>query len=792
MLKQSKKILLVGATLLASHVSNLIAEPLSTYPLADVKLLDGPFLHAQQTNVEYLLRLSPDKLLAPYLREAGINTLDSYGNWENTGLDGHIGGHYLTALSLSFASSGDQRLKQRLDYMIEQLRHAQVKNGNGYLGGIPGAKPVWKEVAEGQIDADLFAMNKLWVPWYNLHKVYTGLRDAYVIGQNELAKTMLIDMGRWAQRLSSKLTDEQIQQMLITEHGGLNSVFIDIAKISGDASFIELAKRYSQQSILQPLIKHQDQLNGLHANTQIPKVIGFKKVADATDNQGWQSAAEYFWDNLVKHRTVVIGGNSVREHFHPSDDFTSMVEDVEGPETCNTYNMLKLSRLLFLTSADNKYMNYYERAMYNHILSSQHPEHGGLVYFTPMRPGHYRKYSEHDKGMWCCVGSGIENHGKYGEMIYARDDKRIYVNLFVASRLKDEKKGIVLKQQTRFPNQNTTELSIEQGQAEFELKIRRPNWIQGGEVSAKLNGKNINVNLDENGFMTVKRDWKKGDKLSLILPIGNRLEQLPDGKQYFAVMHGPIAMSAKVNPFKNETLNFIGDDSRMGHIASGPVCPPEATPFIVGEPKHFLDNLKPVASQSLTYQVTGGVHNPNNEKLKLIPFFRLHDARYEIYWPQTSKTEMADFLKQAEKTAKRKAALDAITIDKVAPGEQQPESDHFFKGEATEAGVHLGKHWRHTSKWFSYELNDSEKEAKFLRITYFGLDSGRSFDIQMNERTIATVTLTGAQGNDFFTKDYPVPADLVEQGDGKLVVKFVAHSNSVAGGFYGVRLLREQ
>ncbi len=791
MFKSTKKFLLVGAGALAAQISSVFADPLSMYPIEDVKLLNGPFLHAQETNVEYLLRLSPEKLLAPYLREAGMPVGDSYGNWENTGLDGHIGGHYLSALSLSYAASGDQRLKQRLDYMIDQLRHAQVKNGDGYLGGIPGAKPVWRDVAAGKIDADLFSMNKLWVPWYNLHKVYTGLRDAYLIGKNDLAKTMLLDMGRWAQRLAANLSDEQIQTMLITEHGGLNSVFIDIANITGDQSFVKLAERFSQQSILQPLIKEQDKLNGLHANTQIPKIIGFKKVADATGDPDWQNAAEFFWNNVVTERSVVIGGNSVREHFHPSDDFTSMVEDVEGPETCNTYNMLKLSRLLFLTSADNKYMNYYERALYNHILSSQHPEHGGLVYFTPMRPGHYRKYSEHDKGMWCCVGSGIENHGKYGEMIYAKDEDSIYVNLFIASKLTDDDKGIVLTQQTKFPDENTTELTVEQGAGEFELKVRRPNWIQGGQVSAQLNGKAIDVELDEHGFITLDRSWKTGDTLSLTLPIGNRLEQLPDGQQYYAVMHGPIAMASKVNPFKNEKLDFVADDSRMGHIASGPVCPPEATPFIVGEPESFLNSLTPVKGKSLAYQINDGVYNPTQEKLELIPFFRLHDSRYEIYWPQTSKSEMDSFLKKAEKEAQIRAALEAITIDKVAPGEQQPESDHFFKGEQTEAGVHMGKHWRHTRDWFSYDMNDPEKEAKQLRITYFGLDQGRSFDIEINGEKIATQTLTGEQGNDFFTLDYEIPADLVAKSNGKLVVKFVAHPNSVAGGFYGVRLLRE-
>ena len=363
--------------------------------------------------------------------------------------------------------------------------------------------------------------------------------------------------------------------------------------------------------------------------------------------------------------------------------------------------------------------------------------------------------------------------------------------MFIASKLTDNSRGIVLQQDTQFPDKNTTKLTIKQGKGNFALKIRRPNWIQGGKVTALLNGKKVKVKLDEHGFISLKRKWKSGDTLKLTLPIGNTLEQLPDGKNYYAVMHGPIAMAAKVNPFKDEKLNFIGDDSRMGHIAAGPICPPEATPFIVGEPTKFLDGLTPVEGQALAYKVNSAVYNPMEKSLTLIPFFRLHDSRYEIYWPQTSPAEMEDFLKRAEKQAKERAALEAITIDKVAPGEQQPESDHFFKGEDTQAGVHMGKHWRHTHKWFSYELNDPKMAAKTLRITYFGLDNGRSFDIQINGKTIAPVTLTGAHGPEFFTQDYKIPQALVRNSQGKLTAKFVAHKNSIAGGFYGVRLLNQ-
>lgn len=783
------------------------AHALELAPTRDVQLLDSPFLQAQNTNKDYLMALDTEKLLAPFRREAGLPFKETYGNWESTGLDGHMGGHYVTALALLYAATKDEVVLQRLNYVIAELKKCQDKLGSGYIGGIPGSNKMWSEIARGDIRADNFSTNERWVPWYNLHKIYAGLRDAYLYAGNEDAKKMLVRLSDWTIELTKKLSPEQMQTMLRTEHGGMNEVFVDVAEITGNKKYLKLAEDFSHQAILQPLEKQQDQLTGLHANTQIPKIIGFKKVADATHNESWNKAAEFFWQTVVDKRTVAIGGNSVKEHFHDSHDFTAMIEDVEGPETCNTYNMLKLTQLLFLSSRDNsaadmkksknnpamKYVDYYERALYNHILSSQHPQTGGLVYFTSMRPNHYRKYSQVHDGMWCCVGSGIESHSKYAEFIYARDlNKKIpevFVNLFIPSRMTWAEQGISLTQNTQFPDAETTELVMETSKR-FRLQLRYPHWVEAGKLQLRINGKTVKVKQQPGDYIALERRWKKGDKVQLALPMKPRLEKLPDGSNYYAVLHGPIVLALKAQPFVTEKISYFADDSRMGHIASGQVCPLEAAPFLLGNSDEFIQQLKPVAGKPLTFNASGLINGQNLQQIELVPFFRVHESRYALYLPFSTAEDLETSRAKAAAEEKARLELQAKTIDQVAPGEQQPESDHFYKGEQAEAGLYNNRHWRHTRSWFSYELNDKKQEAKTLRITYAGIDSGRKFEIQLNDVVIAKVESTG-NTQEFFTVDYAIPTELVKKAKGKYTLKFVAAPGSIAGGIYGVRLLRE-
>ena len=751
------------------------------FPLNQVRLLESPFRHAQDKNIEYVMAMEPDRLLAPYLVEAGLEPrAENYANWEGSGLNGHIGGHYLSALSLAYAATGRQDVLDRLQYMLDELQRAQRANGNGYLGGVPGGDELWRQIAAGDIRADLFALNDSWVPWYNVHKIFAGLRDAWLYTGSEQARVMLIAWADWAAGLVSGLSDEQIQTMLLTEHGGMNEVFADVAAITGDESYLELARRFSHQAILKPLLQGQDRLTGLHANTQIPKVIGYQRFAQESGNEQWQKAARFFWNTIVNERSVAIGGNSVREHFHDKNDFGPMIEDVEGPETCNTYNMLRLTRLLYSDSPQLEYVNYYERALYNHILSSQDPASGGLVYFTPMRPQHYRVYSQAQQAMWCCVGSGIENHMKYGEFIYARDGDELYVNLFIASTLNWPEKNVRLRQENRFPDQSSTRLVFE-SDTNISLKLRYPAWAVNG-LTMLINGARSHIEARPGSYVTLNRDWKKGDTVSLELPMATWLEQMPDGSDYYAILYGPIVLSAPASPFEDEVLDYFADDSRMGHIPRGQMCPLEASPVFVFDTPDFADRIERVGDGELRFRF---------QDMELIPFFRVHRTRYMLYWPFSTPDQLDERRSIQARDEEARLLLESLTIDTVAPGEQQPESDHGFFGENTEAGVNAGRHWRHATGWFGYRLNDPEGEAKDLRVDYFGADAGRTFTIELNGLVIAEVTLTGEQGPVFHSLDYPLPEEALSAiDDGKHTLRFVAGEGSVAGGIYGVRLLR--
>ena len=629
------KYLLIGfVTILPALSHAAVNGNLESFPLSQVTLHESPFKAAQQTDLEYMLSLKPDRLLAPYLREAGLEPkAEMYGNWESSGLGGHTAGHYLTALSMMYASTGNQEALDRVNYLVEELKRCQEANGNGYVGGVPDGQKMWTDIAAGNIDAEPFSLNGKWVPWYNLHKTYAGLRDAYLYAGNNQAREVLVGLSEWALELVSDLSDCQIQEMLKTEHGGMNEVFADVAVITGDNRFLELAERFSHREILNPLLQQRDSLTGLHANTQIPKVVGFKRIADTGGPREWNRAARFFWHTVVNNRTVAIGGNSVKEHFHPKDDFSSMIEERQGPETCNTYNMMRLSKLLYLSGGDLKYVNYYERAMYNHILSSQHPEKGGFVYFTPMRPRHYRVYSQPGKNFWCCVGSGMENHAKYGDLIYAHQADSVYVNLFIPSSLEWREKHVTLTQDTRFPESETDIIRIQTTQpTQFTVKIRRPAWVEEEGFSVGVNGKVLDVNPSPGTYVSVSRKWNTGDSVTIKLPKITRVEQLPDGMEYYAVLHGPLVLAAETDT--TDLQGLFADDSRMGHVPDGALYPLEEAPMFASDPEDIESKIRPVEGAPLTFTAPGLITPAKYQDLKLVPFFRIHEARYMIYWPR--------------------------------------------------------------------------------------------------------------------------------------------------------------
>lgn len=788
----SKLWVIAGVMLLALGTQTsgyLFGQPagLRSFALKQVTLLPGPFRAAQQTDLNYILALDPDRLLAPFRREAGLPTrAPSYGNWENSGLDGHIGGHYLSALSLMYAATQDERVGQRLQYMLDELERCQQQHDNGYIGGIPQGVALWREVAGGDIRAEWFSLNDRWVPLYNIHKLFAGLLDAYTHTGNEQALRMLRRLGTWFYQLTDAFTDPQLQQLLRSEHGGLNEVFAELSAITGEQRFLTLARRLSHRLILDPLLRGEDQLTGLHANTQIPKVVGFQRIAALSGDSSWARAADFFWHTVTQHRSVAIGGNSVREHFHPADDFSSMIEDREGPETCNTYNMLRLSRGLWLARPRGKYLDYYERALYNHILSSQHPD-GGFVYFTPMRPRHYRVYSQPQQGFWCCVGSGLENHGKYGELIYAHRQGELFINLFIPSRLRWPARGLELIQQTDFPYSEYSNIRLKLTTARrFALYLRSPSWL-AAPLEVSVNGRIVAASHTTDGYLKIARRWKDGDELQLRLPMRTRAEFLPDGSPWFAFVHGPVVLAAATG--RKDMPGLRADSSRMGHIAAGPLYPVDEAAMVIAPDSGFVAELQPVPDQPLTFRAGGILRAANGEGLQLEPFYRLHDTRYQLYWRYASPEQYEAIVADLQQREAQRLALEAQTIDQVAPGQQQPESDHAFRGERTEQGIHRNRHWRAARGWFSYTLNNSSGAGQRLRITYFGRDRDRAFDILINDRLLQTVYLTGEGGDSFIDVDYELPADHART-HGPLTVKFVAHEGSTAGGIYYLRLLR--
>jgi DUF1680 family protein len=713
--------------LLGFWITSSATAQMQLFDLKEVRLNEGPFKNAQDVDLKYILALNPDRLLAPYLLASGIPVkADRYGNWESIGLDGHIAGHYLSALAMMYASTGNQEVKNRLDYMISELEICQQKNGNGYVGGIPQGKVFWDRIHKGDIDGSNFGLNNTWVPLYNIHKLFAGLIDTYHYTGNEKAKEVLIKLGDWFIELIRPLSEEQIQNILKTEHGGINESFADLYSITKDNKYLETAKKVSHLAILNPLEKKEDKLTGLHANTQIPKVIGFEKIGILSGNKEWTDAAQFFWENVTQKRSVAFGGNSFAEHFNPTEDFSGMLKSNQGPETCNSYNMERLSKALFLDKNQVSYLDFYERTLYNHILSSQHPEKGGFVYFTPIRPNHYRVYSQPETSMWCCVGSGLENHSKYGELIYSHSDNDVFVNLFIPSVLDWKEKDIYIEQSTKFPYQNSTNFILKlKKRKTFSINIRCPEWAENFQIS--INGKIQKIEAKPSSYVTLNRKWKSEDQISVSFKTSTHLENLPDGSNWSAFVNGPIVLAAKTS--NKDLVGLFADDSRMGHVASGKYYPLDQAYEIIGDKAAYIAKLQDLGNLHLRL-----------DSLELQPFFEIHDVRYQMYFQNYTKEQYQEkhaLLKQQEIEA---LALEAKTIDKINCGEQQSEVDHRYKGEKSDSGYDDTKAWRSTKSYISYQLLNKNKSGKYLDIICTADFKTDKITILINEKPVSIIS----------------------------------------------------
>jgi uncharacterized protein len=613
----------VAAPPVALHPVALRALP---FDLTAVRLLEGPFKDAQERDGKYLLSLDPDRMLHNFRVNAGLEPkAPVYGGWESVAIwadiraHGHTLGHYLTACALMYASTGNGEFKKRCDYMVGELEECQTAAKTGLINAFPDNT--------AQIDNLVAKQRATGVPWYTLHKIFAGLRDAYLYCDNASARTVLVKLSDWAIATTQSMTDAQFEGMLGTEHGGMNEVLADVYAITGDEKYLKLAERFSHKLLLEPLSQARDTLDGLHSNTQIPKVVGFQRIHVLTGEPSYSAAARFFWKTVVTTRSFATGGNADNEHFFPVDEFDKHLPSAKTMETCCSHNMLRLTRMLFTTDPTTGYADYYERTLYNTILASQDPDSGMVTYFQSTRPGYLKLYCTPVDSFWCCTGTGIENHAKYGDSIYFHGTESgadsLYINLFIPSTLDWKEKGLALRQTTKFPEVGTTRLEVTAGKpGDITLNIRHPGWCAAATV--KVNGAVAASSQNPGRYIALKRTWKAGDVVEVEVPMALRMEPLHARSSYAAAVYGPIvlagALGHKVAP---------GADLHVNERTIGePFNEPIEVPVLVGDMAKLAARIKPTDSP-LTFR-TDGLGRP--AEVTLVPYYRIAHEHYNLYW----------------------------------------------------------------------------------------------------------------------------------------------------------------
>jgi DUF1680 family protein len=588
-----------------------------------VRLGAGPFLDAQKLDEKYLLELEPDRMLANFRKNAGLAPkAPVYGGWESIEpwidirCHGHTAGHYLTAAACMFETTGDARFAERVDYMVAELAECQAKTG-GWLTAFPdGVAPLTDSLAGKEFAG---------VPWYTTHKVLAGLRDAHLHRGSKPALEALVKFADWIDGACRDVPEDRFQKMLDREHGGMNEVLADVAAITGDKKYEKLAIRFCHRALLDPLARGEDTLNGLHANTQIPKIVGFSRLGDLTGQREFLSASGYFWDTVTRERSFVTGGHGDNEHFFPKDEFAKHLPSGKTMETCCTHNMLRLTRSLYGRQPQALYYDYFERALFNGILASQDPETGMMTYFQSTRPGYVRLYHTPFDSFWCCTGSGIENHARYGEAIYARDHGTLFVNLFIASTLHWREAGIRVEQETRFPDADTTRLTLRGDQPrEFTLAIRQPAWCP--VMTLTVNGRHKISSRKPGGYHALQRRFRPGDVVEVRVPMSLSVERLPNDADHAAILYGPIVLAGR---FGTEGLTpgsqIIVNERKSGQMLQADVKIPRWTKPL----DQLAANTSRTNPERLVFRTTGF---EGGASVELLPWFRMTHERYNLYW----------------------------------------------------------------------------------------------------------------------------------------------------------------
>jgi len=778
------------------------ARPL---PLSAVRLLAGPLKHAQELDASYLLALEPDRMLAYYRDRAGLRPkAEPYGGWDGDGrnLTGHIAGHYLSAVSLMWSATGDPRFKQRADYIVGELKQVQDAHRDGFLSALKGGRTAFDELSRGEIRSAAFDLNGEWSPWYTLHKTYAGLRDAYRHARNRTALDVEIKFAAWAERVLSRLDDAQLQHMMNTEFGGMNEVMCDLYADTGDARWLALSYKFEHRAFLEPLERHQDDLAGTHANTQIPKILGSAARFLYTGTPSDLLAAGFFWDRVVQHHSFSSGGHGKDEYFGPADELSDWI-DGRTAETCNVYNMLKLTRRLFSFWPDPHYADYHERALFNHMLASIDPADGRVCYMVPVGPAVTHEYQDMFRDFTCDVGTGMENHALHGDGIYYEGDDRLWVNLYVPSSATWAKTGVELTMETDFPEGETAKLALRlRAPREFTLALRRPYWTGQGFL-VKLNGQIVEPgqepapdSLDRTGrsqyrrpayepssYLELKRRWTSGDVVEVALPKTLHLEPLPDNPHRLSLMWGPLVLAGDLGPEPD------------GHRGEGARPAPPVPVFVTADP--VATWLQPVAGAPGHFRTDGVGREPDARgrvsDVDFQPFFRLHRRTYSTYWDLFTPAEWDRQKTAYAAEAERLRKLAAATVAYLQPGEVVFERQFNYQaGEGAQPQRILGRPGRGCRTWFSYDLPVEPSHPMVLIATYFSGDrrgTPADFGIQVDGGSIGDQQLGLSDPHRFFDLEYRLPEDLV-RGKSKVTVRFQAKQGSQIATVFGLRMIR--
>src|SRR5665213_401220 len=801
------------STLLKSPLHPIIAaRPL---PLSDVRLLGGPLKQAQEADIKYLLELEPDRMLAYYRSNAGLKQkAKPYGGWDGGGrnLTGHIAGHYLSAISAMWAATGDKRFKDRADYIVTEFKLVQDKQGDGYLCALEGGRQCFNTLAKGEIKAAAFDLNGQWSPWYTVHKTFAGLRDAYRFTGNETALHIETKYAGWAAGILSGLNQSQIQHMLDTEFGGMNEVLADLYADTGDKRWLDLSYDFEQPLFIGPLERHQDVLNGKHANTQIPKLIGSAARYSYTQEPTDLLAASFFYDQVAQHHSFSTGGDGTDEYFGPPDHLGARVHG-RTAESCNVYNMLKLSRQMFSINPDVHYADFQERALFNHAMASINPDNSDMCYMVNVGPGVTHEYQDMFEDFTCCVGTGMENHARAGDGMYFESGDKLWVNIYAPSIAKWTSAGVQLSMDTNFPEGETAKLTLKlQRPRQFTLAMRKPYWVGDG-YSVKVNGEVVAAAATEptppssqagaphrpmysspvpvGSYVEVKRMWHSGDVVEVALPKTLRLEPTTDIPQRVAIMWGPFVLAGDLGPAPQRRESDGGNGENEG--ARKPVI----VPLFVAANVPVENWVKPVAGDAGRFRTEGVGREPNAaglaHEVDLVPFYRLHDRTYSTYWdlvkPDEWTTQQAGYVRDDEREKK----LEAATVGFIKPGDRALEQSFDYQAGKDITPQHVvGRTGRAGRSWFSYSLPVEPNHPMVLLATYYTADrrtSPAAFDILIDGHQLAEQKVDRTDPGRFYDVRYPLPAEMV-QGKSKVTVRFQAKEGNQIAAVFGVRMAR--